>query len=765
MLPTDSFVPSFPPPPPPKRPAPIRPRIMHSSTTPNLFPSPSSKNHIRTGQHIETKAVATTEQEEDVESESESSSDDEAEGAILLEAAEHGSVAQVKRIIRTCEGDADVITACDFEHRTALHLASLETRPIVLKVLLENKSAVASVNRRDMFGCTPLLLVCVKPGNELKKIKCAELLIHAGAEVQCAWTKEMLNRTCLHWCAFHGYPELAELLVHHDQSKRVVRMHDYKRRLPMDVAGCELMEIKHLHLEKGSSAGRNDVDHIKRIQQIKARERTLKVLMGGGRRGLRMRRGSNGSINSRLLEGSTVASGRTIVGVADDGPPIRVLQSQLCWGAYLDWKDMVSKTLHYAAKRVRERKQTIRYDWSHIYGQEGMTALHFAALMGSNDVIDVLVAYHRLHYQPKKNSHQHQSTHHGHSNLIPTPMCGADHRGNYPLHLAAMYSNFPHYGPTDKTVSRLLSSGADPTLLNADGRTPASYARGKVRHLFSQINQCYDSNYVKDKNELSYDYIIRFQLLRECSSTNSSNDGVTAAASNGNGNNNGNGNTKTSKENRGSGIVLEPDSGVSYAPHKLTKTTKNTMKEYLIKKGFVCSDTMDQTVCLLMVTASNTILRQHAERLQLKLPVLGERKNMIYSTDRAWVFEPLRSREKIEIIKAVIDEEYDLNVFKQSRIVLDSFPIHEETELEGVRDSWIRGCCPDPWNTWKHLLYEDQASTLSGLTRIATYFGEGTFVAVGVVVWFVDLNLSKSDLFVLQKKPCILVLSVFMLCI
>lgn len=54
----------------------------------------------------------------------------------------------------------------------------------------------------------------------------------------------------------------------------------------------------------------------------------------------------------------------------------------------------------------------------------------------------------------------------------------------------------------------------------------------------------------------------------------------------------------------------------------------------------------------------------------LKLPVLGRRKNAAYETEKAWVYEPLRSREKIQIIKAIIDKEFDLNVFKHGEIVL-----------------------------------------------------------------------------------------------
>ena len=266
---------------------------------------------------------------------------------------------------------------------------------------------------------------------------------------------------------------------------------------------------------------------------------------------------------------------------------------------------------------------------------------------------------------------------------------------NYPLHLAAMYSNFPDFGPTQHTISRLLSSGADPTRLNADGRTPASYARKEVRKMFALKTNAYENKYVKNKKQLSFDYVIRFNQMRE--------------------------------DKLIEGKLVQ---------HKLTTNSIRQFKHYLNKEGLTCADTMDGKVLILMITASNSTLRSHAEKLSLKLPVLGRRKNAAYETEKAWVYEPLRSREKIQIIKAIIDKEFDLNVFKHGEIVLDYFPIHEETELEGIRDSWIRGCCPDPWRNKNHLLSERRSSTMSGLSRIATYFGEEKAMYFGFVSFY-----------------------------
>ena len=348
------------------------------------------------------------------------SEDDEAEGAILLEAVEHGSVKQVQRIMKYCEGDRDVVTCENYEKRTPLHLAALMSRPIVMETLLENKYVVALANRRDIFGCTPLLLVCVYSDNEENKMKCAQQLIASGALCQLAWTHKMQNCSALHWCALHGYSRLAALLTKYPGSLILQQKKDYKHRLPMDVAGGELMELRHHHVEQGEKVME---DH-RTIQRLKERDATLRSLV----------------INSHLHHVHEGGGG--------GGPTLRVLQSQLCWGSYLGLLETIHTTLSYSAKRIQTGQQSINLNWSKIYSHEGMTALHFASHMGQDKIIDTLVTFHREHCcGPPK------------SKLIPTVLFTADHWGNTPLHLASMWSNFPNFGPTQHTISRLLSSG------------------------------------------------------------------------------------------------------------------------------------------------------------------------------------------------------------------------------------------------------------------------------------------------------------------
>lgn len=51
--------------------------------------------------------------------------------------------------------------------------------------------------------------------------------------------------------------------------------------------------------------------------------------------------------------------------------------------------------------------------------------------------------------------------------------------------------------------------------------------------------------------------------------------------------------------------------------------------------------------------------------------VLHQRTDRVYASNLGFIFEPLRSRERITILKAVLDMEYDVDVFVNSGIVLD----------------------------------------------------------------------------------------------
>lgn len=58
-----------------------------------------------------------------------------------------------------------------------------------------------------------------------------------------------------------------------------------------------------------------------------------------------------------------------------------------------------------------------------------------------------------------------------------------------------MQAHFPNsFGATESTASILLEMGADATELNAEGRAPASYARGDVRNCSFTLTCSFDNS-------------------------------------------------------------------------------------------------------------------------------------------------------------------------------------------------------------------------------------------------------------------------------
>ena len=63
--------------------------------------------------------------------------------------------------------------------------------------------------------------------------------------------------------------------------------------------------------------------------------------------------------------------------------------------------------------------------------------------------------------------------------------------------------------------------------------------------------------------------------------------------------------------------------------------------------------------------------------MKIELPVINQRSDRAYDPLLAYIFEPLKSRDRIHILKAVLDMEYDIDVFVYSGIIRDYFPVHE----------------------------------------------------------------------------------------
>ena len=634
---------------------------------------------------------------------------------MLHEAAEHGNDKLVERYVVNNPDNTEsemIMLSCDNEKRNALHKAAVNGHSKCVELLLEHSTVLqAHIDKKDRFGCTALYLACVKNTIVLDngsfatleevveiKLQIVKLLLDNGAKPRDAWKKG--RGTALHWCAVHGYDTVAQALLSHVDNKgdrggqTLLYLVDNNGDLPIDVAGNEVLRRRYRfeeqmvkleedpdnNLQKNNRERRELAPVTRYNKETRLKYQTVKQRQPSTKlEGILMR-----------YEACAVALMTTVqVDVKKTDYRLRWLQSMLVWCSYLGLYIEVQEILLIG----RNPKIYLSLTWGGISTQSGRTALHYAALMGQDDIIELLWDFYNDPSQKSKFVSQ--------KDMQKRGCCGdtksgkrmgfvnyPDHFDNTPLHLCAKQTHYPNkFGANNTTAKMLLEYGADATLLNSEGRAPASYARtNELRQLFEQLTQkqkgfkgsCFDSPRVKNETVLSFDWVIRFTLFK------------------------------------------------NKARSKDSKHHQEEMKNYLKSKRcwVKLMDDPKKEYTLLMFTATEAVCRHHAGKLKLELPVTHQRVDRAYDPSLEFIFEPIRSRERINILKAVLDQEYELDVFVHSGVVFDYFPLHENTEIESVKSRWTRGCCPEPFRTVDDLINENRSSVMSGLSTIAGYFGE-----------------------------------------
>lgn len=637
------------------------------------------------------------------------------------EAAEHGSYDLVVNYMKgKRKNSKHIMLSRDSEDlRNALHKAALNGHYKIVKELLKNKIIRDSIDLPDRYGCTALYLACVqaryispaggdKASHERTQfIKCQivrDLLINKASLEKSVPHKSSSLGSCFHWCAAHGFPKLVAILTHSDPDKKyevdpnsilsLMVQKDSRSRLPIDVAGSIYMKSRYNYEENLPKVNKM----LERIGvQIQAPDGLLKESEKKNEE-LEEKDKTEKKIESlNPVEQQLMYRLRTLAMIANAidnnctqefqknhaKAYSRLLQSMLSWCSYLGIKSKVIDIMNIALNP----KLKITLSWAKLPGENGRTALHYAAMMGRDEIVEELLRFNG-------------------NKAINQP----DYSGNTPLHLCAMQTNYPvYFGATGATARILLKHGADARILNSLGRSPASYARGNCfdDFLISTSNQkyytgsCFDDNAIRDPTELSFDWVIRFKSKTDprCGSW--------------------------CRTLCGDNCCLKPsEKGLTII--KQAETDRADLAKYLnskeVKMTALPYDSEDHA--LLLITALESVLLHHAEALHIELPVLHNRLQEKYQPSRSFVFEPLRSRERVRIIKAVVDKKMDLNIYQKSGVVCDFFPMHETTELEVVKRRWVRGCCPEPFGSPWDLLDENRSSLMTGLTTLGGYFGE-----------------------------------------
>ena len=122
----------------------------------------------------------------------------------------------------------------DQEKRTIVHRACFQLKYDILDAL-RDKLTSFDVNRKDIYGNTPLLLACKYPtegSTSSARINILNLLLQKGANIHVC---EPINGwNCLHWCCFNKDQKAVELLL---KAKAIFFRPSIEGHFPIDYAG------------------------------------------------------------------------------------------------------------------------------------------------------------------------------------------------------------------------------------------------------------------------------------------------------------------------------------------------------------------------------------------------------------------------------------------------------------------------------------------------------------------------------------------------
>ena len=119
-----------------------------------------------------------------------------------------------------------IFLAKDEDGDLPIHKSSYYGNPTCLQWIIDKWAACGvelDINAPDQRGFTPLYLVCWRgylgatisssnsPEIKEKRLACAKILIENGADID--FTSPKLRMTALHWAAFQGDADLAQLLL------------------------------------------------------------------------------------------------------------------------------------------------------------------------------------------------------------------------------------------------------------------------------------------------------------------------------------------------------------------------------------------------------------------------------------------------------------------------------------------------------------------------------------------------------------------------
>eukprot|EP00944_MAST-04C_sp_MAST-4C-sp1_P005805 g5805.t1 len=124
----------------------------------------------------------------------------------------------------------------------------------------------------------------------------------------------------------------------------------------------------------------------------------------------------------------------------------------------------------------------------------------------------------------------------------------------------------------------------------------------------------------------------------------------------------------------------------------------------------------------LCVTADEKNQKFYAEKLHFEVKLLAGREYREYKMADDFLYAPFKTQERMEITLLVIEQALDIDAYLASGVIKRMFPVHDELELEPIRERWVKTW--QPLNSISDYISDKQSNTFEDLNHIRSYYGE-----------------------------------------
>ena len=148
----------------------------------------------------------------------------------------------------------------------------------------------------------------------------------------------------------------------------------------------------------------------------------------------------------------------------------------------------------------------------------------------------------------------------------------------------------------------------------------------------------------------------------------------------------------------------------------------------LLKTSFDCylATDVNETVYYLMIKMSEDDLDDECLSKKIKVKLMNSYDYQFYDPTRKVDFEPFRSRQRIEITQASLNDLIDIEQLKDLKILQDIYPMHTVSGIERIKEIWLNSkwYWPEPLASLGDYFKEGRSLNFTAITTLRMYFGE-----------------------------------------